>query len=287
MKFILIILLTLFYSCKEKLISPEIIFEANPKISQIGLPINYNIKVDNIGEFFTINSVAWEDSSLWLQDSSKVIIKNSSIDTLRNSISLKYEITFWDTGKVNIPPHYINISIPDSIEPLVFKTDNSEVFIISVFDSTMTTVIKDKPLKEIDFPIERLRLFVLCLLIISIFYAFYLLKTRNTKIFKKRKFFNLNPKSKALKDVERIDLDLASVEFYSKISIILKKYFQNNFYIISFEMTSLELKNYFQDKELNLLLDKIDQVKFAKKNYSKSEKKDTLELLKKVIRKLL
>ena len=35
-------------------------------------------------------------------------------------------------------------------------------------------------------------------------------------------------------------------------------------------MTSMELKNFFQDDELNMLLDEIDQVKFAKKSPSKS-----------------
>jgi hypothetical protein len=52
-------------------------------------------------------------------------------------------------------------------------------------------------------------------------------------------------------------------------------------------MTSSELKKYFQDKELNILLDQIDQVKFGRKDSSYSEKKDILVLLKKVIRKLL
>ena len=84
-----------------------------------------------------------------------------------------------------------------------------------------------------------------------------------------------------------INLDLPSLEFYSEVSEILRKYFQNNYYIISFEMTSSELKKYFQDKELNILLDQIDQVKFGRKDSSYSEKKDILVLLKKVIRKLL
>ena len=52
-------------------------------------------------------------------------------------------------------------------------------------------------------------------------------------------------------------------------------------------MTSSELKEYFQDNELNILLDEIDQAKFAKKESSKSDKKGILELLKKVIRRLL
>ena len=90
-----------------------------------------------------------------------------------------------------------------------------------------------------------------------------------------------------MKDVEEINLEIDSVEFFIKISDILRKYFQNNFYIISFEMTSAELKDFFNDKDLNNLLDRIDQVKFAQKTSIKEEKEDILKLLKKVIRKLL
>jgi len=142
-------------------------------------------------------------------------------------------------------------------------------------------------LKEIQFPIERLRLFAFLILSLLILYTFYLIRTRDKEKISKRKFFNFNPKSKALKDVEKIDLNTDATEFFVKISEVLRKYFQNNFYIISFEMTSAELKEFFKDKDLNYLLDEIDQVKFAKKNPNRSEKEDILQLLKKVIRKLL
>ena len=114
-----------------------------------------------------------------------------------------------------------------------------------------------------------------------------MIRTRDKEKISTRKFFTFNPKSKALKDVEKIDLNSDAPEFFVKISEVLRKYFQNNFYIISFEMTSAELKEFFKDKDLNYLLDEIDQVKFAKKNPNKSEKEDILQLLKKVIRKLL
>ena len=276
-----------FLSCQNNIEEPKINYKTNPMISKIGYPINHSIEINNLGELFTLNSIAWEDSSNWLKDSTKVLIKESSIDTLENSISFNYEITFWDTGKVIIPPFYASISFPDSLTPSIFKTDSSQVFISSVFDSTMTTVLKDKPLKEIEFPIQKLRAFAFLILFMLIIYFLKLLKTRGIKKFNKRNFFNFNPKLKALSDVKKVNLDLSSPEFYNEISEILRKYFQNNFYIISFEMTSSELKKYFQDKELNILLDEIDQAKFARKDSSLSEKKDILNLLKKVIRKLL
>ena len=287
MKIYILIFLIFLSACNTDLKNPNISFETIPEKAQIGFPINHKVVIKDLGELFTLDSVAWEDSSAWLSDSSKVFIKESNIDTLKNSILLNYQITFWDTGSVAIPPLYAFVSFPDSSEASILKTDSSFVYISSVLDTTMTTVIADKPLKEIQFPIERLRLFAFLILSLLILYAFYLIRTRDKEKISKRKFFNFNPKSKALKDVEKIDLNTDATEFFVKISEVLRKYFQNNFYIISFEMTSAELKEFFKDKDLNHLLDEIDQVKFAKKSPNKSEKEDILQLLKKVIRKLL
>ena len=287
MKIYILIFLIFLYACNTDIKNPNISFETIPEKGQIGFPINHKVVINDLGELFTLDSVAWEDSSAWLSDSSKVFIKESNIDTLKNSILLNYQITFWDTGSVAIPPLYAFVSFPDSLEASIFKTDSSFVYISSVLDTTMTTVIADKPLKEIQFPIERLRLFAFFILSLLILYTFYLIRTRDKEKISKRKFFNFNPKSKALKDVEKIDLNTDATEFFVKISEVLRKYFQNNFYITSFEMTSAELKEFFKDKDLNHLLDEIDQVKFAKKNPKKSAKEDILQLLKKVIRKLL
>ena len=287
MKIYFLILSIFLSACNTDFKNPNISFETIPVKAQIGYPISHKVSINDLGELFTLDSVEWEDSSAWLSDSSKVFIKESNIDTLNNSISLNYQITFWDTGSVAIPPLYAFVSFPDSSESTILKTDSSFVYISSVLDTTMTTVLHDKPLKKIKFPIERLRLFALFILFILILFTFYLIRTRYKERISKRQFFNFNPRSKALKDVEKIDLKTDSPEFFAKISEVLKKYFQNNFYIISFEMTSAELKEFFNDKDLNHLLDEIDQVKFAKKSPNKSEKEDILKLLKKVIRKLL
>ena len=71
------------------------------------------------------------------------------------------------------------------------------------------------------------------------------------------------------------------------MSNILKKFIENEYYIIAHEMTSVELNNFFQDKNLCDLLDHIDSVKFANKEYALSERKKDLELAKKFVRKLL
>ncbi len=229
MKIYILIFLIFLSACNNDLKNPNISFETIPEKAQIGFPINHKVVINDLGELFTLDSVAWEDSSAWLSDSSKVFIKESNIDTLKNSILLNYQITFWDTGSVAIPPLYAFVSFPDSSEASILKTDSSFVYISSVLDTTMTTVIADKPLKEIQFPIERLRLFAFLILSLLILYTFYLIRTRDKEKISKRKFFNFNPKSKALKDVEKIDLNSDATEFFVKISEVLRKYFQNNF----------------------------------------------------------
>ena len=287
MKIYTLIFLFILGACNIDSRNPNISFETIPKKAKIGYPINHKVTINDLGEIFTLNSVVWEDSSAWLSDSSKVFITKSQVDTLSNSILLNYQITYWDSGNVVIPPLYAFLSFPDSSEATILKTDTSYVYISSILDTTMTTVLPDKSIKEIKFPIERLRLFAYFILASLILFVIYLFSSRNDKRFSKKKFFNFNPKSKAIKEVEEIDLEIDSGEFFIKISDILRKYFQNNFYIISFEMTSAELKDFFKDKDLNNLLDRIDQVKFAQKTSSKKEKDDILKLLKKVIRKLL
>ena len=287
MNFYILVLVLFLTACQNDDRNPNISYTTLPKTAEIGFPINHNIMINNLGELFTLDSVVWQDSSAWLADSSKIFIKDSKIDTLDSSVSIDYQITFWDTGKVVIPPLYVFISFPDSLEASILKTDSSFVFISTVLDTTMTTVLGDKPYKEIQFPIERLKLFSAFLLCLLVMFVLMLISSRNDKKFSKRKFFNFNPKTKALSELKKINASTNSEEFFFQISEILRKYFQDNFYIISFEMTSAELKDYFEDDDLSRLLDEIDQVKFAKNDPNSSDKKNILELFKKVIRKLL
>ena len=287
MKCFILIFLIFIFSCQENIKDPSIFFETSPEATQIGYPVTHNITINDLGDLYSLDSVEWADSSLWLSDSLKVFIKESQIDTFKNSISINYQITFWDTGTVVIPPLNANISFPDSVSSTIFRTDSSFVYVSTVIDSSMKNIIDDKPLKDIQFPIERLKLFSLFLIIIFILLVAQLIRKRNTKKLLNRNFFNFNPKSKALNDIKKIDLTKNSEEFFFEISELLRKYFQNNFYIISFEMTSSELKEFFKDKDLNKLLNEIDQVKFAKKDPNLAQKKEILVLLKKVIRKLL
>lgn len=231
----------------------------------------------------------WSDSSLWISDSSKVIIKSSTIDTLDGSLNIDFEITFWDTGKVVIPPYLLSINFPDSTDITIFSTDSLHINVESVIDSTIVNIQSDKPIKEIRFPYEKYRLALISIIIFLLLFIYYLWKKRDRNIsVNPIKYFNKDPKKDSVKKLNNLKFkDTTSEVFYNKLSLILKKYLENQFYIISFEMTSKELKTFFDDKDLLSLLEKIDSVKFANKEYSDTEKKYDLELAKKIVRKLL
>ena len=277
------------FGCSNNLKDIELSYEIDLEKTEIGYPVNLNINVDNLDEYYSIEEMQWSDSSLWISDSSKVIIKSSRIDTLDESLNINFEITFWDTGKVVIPPYLLTVNFPDSTDVSIFSTDSLHINVESVIDSTIVNIQNDKPIREIRFPYENYRLFLISIIIFLFLFIYYLWKKRDsTSSVNPMKYFNKNPKKDSVKKLNNLKFkDTSSEVFYNKLSIILKKYLENQFYIISFEMTSQELKTFFDDKDLLSLLEKIDSVKFANKEYSDTEKKYDLELAKKIVRKLL
>ena len=277
------------FGCSNNLKDTELSYEIDLEKTEIGYPVNLNINVDNLDEYYSIEEMQWSDSSLWISDSSKVIIKSSRIDTLDESLNINFEITFWDTGKAVIPPYLLTVNFPDSTDVSIFSTDSLHINVESVIDSTIVNIQNDKPIREIRFPYENYRLFLISIIIFLFLFIYYLWKKRDsTSSVNPMKYFNKNPKKDSVKKLNNLKFkDTSSEVFYNKLSIILKKYLENQFYIISFEMTSQELKTFFDDKDLLSLLEKIDSVKFANKEYSDTEKKYDLELAKKIVRKLL
>ena len=290
MRRICILFLILLYSCSD--FDQDIYFEYSVDTTnvEIGYPLHLGIDIKNLDNDYKILEQGWADSSLWIADSSMVIIKSSNIDSLDDSYNIDFEITFWDTGRTIIPPYFIMISPNDSIESKTYNTDYIKINIQSALSNDELSDIKpDKPIREIDFPYSYERISALFFIIILLFFIAYIWSSRNkSKKFLQKVFFNYNPREDAIKEIKKVKLDsLSNREFYESLSNILKKFIENEYYIIAHEMTSVELNNFFQDKNLYDLLDHIDSVKFANKEYALSERKKDLELAKKFVRKLL
>ena len=290
MRRICILFLILLYSCSD--FDQDIYFEYSVDTTnvEIGYPLHLDIDIKNLDNDYKILEQGWADSSLWIADSSMVIIKSSNIDSLDDSYNIDFEITFWDTGRTIIPPYFIMISPNDSIKSKTYNTDYIKINIQSALSNDELSDIKpDKPIREIDLPYSYERISALFFIIILLFFIAYIWSSRNkSKNFLQIVFFNYNPREDAIKEIKKVKLDsLSNREFYESLSNILKKFIENEYYIIAHEMTSVELNNFFQDKNLYDLLDHIDSVKFANKEYALSERKKDLELAKKFVRKLL
>ena len=90
MKIYFLIFSIFLFSCSSDIRNPNISFKNIPNKAQIGYPIVHKVTINDLEESYILDSIAWEDSSAWLSDSSKVFIKDTQIDTLRNSIFINY-----------------------------------------------------------------------------------------------------------------------------------------------------------------------------------------------------
>ena len=289
MRYTYILFFILLSSCSD--VNKDIYFEYSIDTTnvEIGYPLHLDIDIENLDNSYKILEKGWADSSDWISDSSMVIIKSSNIDSLDDSYHIAFEITFWDTGKAIIPPYFLIISPNDSIESKTYNTEYIKINIQSVLSNEEYDIEPDKPIKKIDLPRNYKQIFALFFIIILLFFIVYILTSRNKgKKFFQKVFFNYNPREDTIKAIDDIKLDvLSNKEFYESLSILLKKFIENEYYIIAHEMTSIELNDFFEDKNLFDLLDHIDSVKFANKEYTISQRKKDLELAKKFVRKLL
>ncbi|MEC8946558.1 MAG: hypothetical protein VYC84_03035, partial [Candidatus Neomarinimicrobiota bacterium] len=264
MKRFYILFLILFLSCSS--IDDDIPFSYSVDTLnvEIGYPVSFNISVNNLEKNYTILEQGWADSSVWISDSSRVFIKSATMDSLENSYSLNFEITFWDTGKTIIPPYFLTVNSNDSTISETYNSDYIDISVrSSLSDGDLTDIQPDKPIKEVELPYNYKKFIILFIIIFLLFYAIYLWNNRDRiRPFFRIRFFNQDPKKDAIEAINKIiSSNTSSIEFYESLSRALKEYIQNEYYIIAHEMTSVELNKFFNDRDLADLLNHIDSVK--------------------------
>ena len=290
MKRFCILFLVFFFSCSNLDEDIPFSYSVDTLNVEIGYPVFLDINVNNLKKNYTILEQGWADSSVWIADSSRVFIKNITIDSLENSYSLNFEITFWDTGKTIIPPYFLTVNPNDSTISETYNSDYIDISVkSSLSDEDLTEIQPDKPIKEVKLPYDYKKLIILFIIMCLLLCTIYLWNNRDRKRpFFRIRFFNRNPKKDAIKTIDKIiSGNTSSIKFYESLSKALKEYIQNEYYIIAHEMTSVELNKFFNDQDLADLLDRIDSVKFANKDYSATQRKRDLALAKKFVRKLL
>jgi len=285
MRFYLLVFLLILSNCSQSNNVIQIKTELNYSDLFIGSVLEHKISLKDIDLFEADSiSIQWNDMGLWLADSSSVLIE-SQIQQNKKEYLLTHQITFWDTGKYNIP--LVNLKLINDSDSLLFQSDSFAVFIESSIDSTMQKINPLQPPKEINFPLEKVKIYYLLLIFILIVMLFYFLKSEKSKKFFQRNFYNQSPISDAIDSLNNIKIDiLSNEEFYLELSNILRKFLENHFYLVSFEMTSEDILSIIKDNDLKHILINIDHARFAKKEFSSAKKKSDLELTKKIIRNL-
>jgi len=285
MRFYLLVFLLILSNCSQSNNVIQIKTELNYSDLFIGSVLEHKISLKDIDLFEADSiSIQWNDMGLWLADSSSVLIE-SQIQQNKKEYLLTHQITFWDTGKYNIP--LVNLKLINDSDSLLFQSDSFAVFIESSIDSTMQKINPLQPPKEINFPLEKVKIYYLLLIFILIVMLFYFLKSEKSKKFFQRNFYNQSPISDAIDSLNNIKIDiLSNEEFYLELSNILRKFLENHFYLVSFEMTSEDILSIIKDNDLKHILKNIDHARFAKKEFSSAKKKSDLELTKKIIRNL-
>jgi len=196
MRFYLLVFLLILSNCSQSNNVIQIKTELNYSDLFIGSVLEHKISLKDIDLFEADSiSIQWNDMGLWLADSSSVLIE-SQIQQNKKEYLLTHQITFWDTGKYNIP--LVNLKLINDSDSLLFQSDSFAVFIESSIDSTMQKINPLQPPKEINFPLEKVKIYYLLLIFILIVMLFYFLKSEKSKKFFQRNFYNQSPISDAI-----------------------------------------------------------------------------------------
>ena len=294
---IVLIFSVYFLTCNDKseTNSSFVIVELDTAITTIGEPVKYSFLIQK-----PENKII---------KTKKLVLKNSyeidslSFEDIDNFIKKTFQVTFWDTGQFTLPGLEIEVMSDDSIFEYSFTSDSLSVEVISVkskipsLDSISNgelLPIKDPvQIKIIPFfiIISILLLIIISLLIAKVWRLRSLLSEKennNQRTFPDPISFSLDKINTLEKDIY---LKSDFKDIYVRISLIIRNFMENYYYVKALEMTTKEInynKSLFNLNEKNFtdlltILKFSDMVKYAKK------KKD-IEFIKKdlaIIRNIL
>ena len=268
-----------FLTCNDKseTNSSFVIAELDTAITTIGEPVKYSFLIQK-----PENKII---------KTKKLVLKNSyEIDSLGfenndNFIKKTFQVTFWDTGQFALPSLEIEVMSNDSISEYSFSTDSLFVEVISVkskipslesISSGELLPIRD-PVRIKTFPffiiVSILILIIISLLIVKVWSTRLLLseeENNNYQIFQ-------DPISSSLDKINTLEKDIhLKTDFkdiYVRISLIIRNFMENHYYVKALEMTTKEINdnksifnlNENNFKELLTILKFSDLAKYAKK----------------------
>ena len=252
----------------------------------IGYPISYRLNVSHPDtNLIDFPNLRFKDN---LQ------LQNSSFSPNRNNFEANLELVFWDTGYIVIPEIEINILNLDSVKLYSINSDSIIVEVVSVKEKNMNLSPGSDGILPIKGPVkvqtyEDLYLAIKIITLAIIAYGIISLwKKRSKKELEKVDRSNyVMPTNIALMKLEKLkqfelSSEVSKKDFFVKISLILREYIENSFFIRALEMTTEDISDnhdlfpFDSDlvTELTSILQRADMVKYAR------EKKDREQCMK-------
>jgi len=249
----------------------------------IGYPISYRLNVSHPDtNLIDFPNLRFKDN---LQ------LQNSSFSPNRNNFEANLELVFWDTGYIVIPEIEINILNLDSVKLYSINSDSIIVEVVSVKEKNMNLSPGSDGILPIKGPVKvqtyedlYLALKIITLAIIA-YGIISLWKKRSKKELEKVDRSNyIMPTNIALMKLEKLkqfelSSEVSKKDFFVKISLILREYIENSFFIRALEMTTEDIGDnhdlfpFDSDlvTELTRILQRADMVKYAREEKDREQ----------------
>ena len=227
--------------------SVQMTVELDTTYTTIGSPITYLITVQ-LPQDKIVKFPEWE-----LEDPLEIRSSEFSTSGLENIG--RYEIVFWDTGKVVIPGIAITILNMDSSFAYDMTADTMFMEVVSITEQDPSfkqsgggiMPIKDPVPVRIPLPWQTI---ILSILLLGILIAIGLIWKKRLKTdvsYEERPEYLKEPDIIALEKLDNLDqsglLEKGEIkEFYAQLSLILREYTENSLYIRTLEMTTEEIR---------------------------------------------
>ena len=227
--------------------SVQMTVELDTTYTTIGSPISYLITVQ-LPQDKIVKFPEWE-----LED--PLEIRSSEFLTSGLENIGRYEIVFWDTGKVVIPGIAITILNMDSSFAYDMTADTMFMEVVSITEQDPSfkqsgggiMPIKDPVPVRIPLPWQTI---ILSILLLGILIAIGLIWKKRLKAdvsYEERPEYLKEPDIIALEKLDNLDqsglLEKGEIkEFYAQLSLILREYTENSLYIRTLEMTTEEIR---------------------------------------------
>ena len=257
--------------------SAQLTVELDTTYTTIGAPIFYTVSVQSTDDKI-IQFPEWQ-----LEDPLEIRSSEISISGIQKIG--RFEIVFWDTGKVAIPGLTISVLNMDSTFAYELTADTMTMEVVSItekdpsFKQSGGGIMPIKDPVPVRFPLPW-QTMILSILLLIIIIAIGLIWTKRLKAdisYEERPEYLEDPDTVAMRKLNKLDqselLNKGEIkEFYAQLSLILREYTENSLYIRTLEMTTEEIREnrsvfpYTDDQITSYfkILSSSDMAKYAK-----------------------